>query len=96
MSTFKFRNDINHSFVETLAENEEQCENPSSEQTDLEMGRHYYTTPSSYMEMLKQYHLLLKKRISGIKSKRDRIACSWWVRILLEAARRKLRACVKE
>lgn len=38
-----------------------------------EVRRHYYTTPSSYLELLKQYHTLLKKRVDDIVMKRDRI-----------------------
>ena len=38
------------------------------------MKRHYYTTPSSYLELLKQYHSLFRNRVNSIISKRDRIA----------------------
>lgn len=38
-----------------------------------EMRRYYYTTPSSYLELLKQYHTLLEKRKESIMAKRDRI-----------------------
>lgn len=38
-----------------------------------EMRRHYYTTPSSYLELLKQYHTLLERRKDMIVAKRDRI-----------------------
>lgn len=70
----------------TLAKDEEQCEAMSTvcvmmhesveaaaEKYYEEMKRHYYTTPSSYMELLKQYHILFKQRISTIIAKRDRI-----------------------
>lgn len=55
------------------AKNDEQCENLSticvrihesvetaSEKYYEEMRRHYYTMPSSYLELLKQYHALFK------------------------------------
>lgn len=39
-----------------------------------EMKRHYYTTPSSYLELLKLYKSLLKNRIADINKKKKRIA----------------------
>jgi dynein heavy chain len=39
-----------------------------------EMSRYYYTTPSSYLELIKQYELLLNKRIESITSQKDRIS----------------------
>uniref|UniRef100_A0A336LHG4 CSON012522 protein n=1 Tax=Culicoides sonorensis TaxID=179676 RepID=A0A336LHG4_CULSO len=39
-----------------------------------ELKRNYYTTPSSYLELLKQYHTLLKKRKDSIIAKKDRIS----------------------
>lgn len=36
--------------------------------------RHYYTTPSSYLELLKLYHSLLKDKSDTINAKRLRIA----------------------
>jgi dynein heavy chain, axonemal len=70
-----------------LAENEIQCENLSAicvmmhesveaaaEKYYEEMRRHYYTTPSSYLELLKQYHSLFQRRVTTIIGKRDRIA----------------------
>lgn len=71
----------------SIAEDEKQCENLSticvlihetveatSEQYFEETQRHYYTTPSSYLELLKQYHYLLKMRSEEISAKRDKIA----------------------
>lgn len=46
----------------------------ASEKYYKEVKRHYYTTPSSYLELLKQYHSLLKRRVTAITAKRDRIA----------------------
>jgi dynein heavy chain, axonemal len=73
--------------LKSLAENEKQCENLSTicvmmhesveaaaEKYYEEMRRHYYTTPSSYLELLKQYHSLFKRRVNTIIAKRDRIA----------------------
>lgn len=70
-----------------LAKDEQQCDNLSTicvmmhesveaaaEKYYEEMKRHYYTTPSSYLELLKQYHSLFKKRVNTIIAKRDRIA----------------------
>lgn len=72
--------------LNSIAEDEEQCENmakicvkihesveDAADRYYKEMRRHYYTTPSSYLELLKQYHALLKKRIDDIVVKRDRI-----------------------
>lgn len=39
-----------------------------------EMKRHYYTTPSSYLELLKLYQSLLKIKTQEIIAKRKRIA----------------------
>ncbi|XP_030566728.1 dynein heavy chain 6, axonemal [Drosophila novamexicana] len=39
-----------------------------------EMKRHYYTTPSSYLELLKLYQSLLKLKTQEIVAKRKRIA----------------------
>lgn len=39
-----------------------------------EMKRHYYTTPSSYLELLKLYLLMLDKKKDTISKTRDRIA----------------------
>ena len=71
----------------SISEDDEQCENLSkicvlihetveaaSEQYFEETKRHYYTTPSSYLELLKQYHFLLKKRTEEISTKRDKIS----------------------
>lgn len=46
----------------------------ASDRFEKEMRRHYYTTPSSYLELLKQYHELLKKRKETIYTARDRIS----------------------
>lgn len=71
----------------SIAQNDEQCENLSSicvkihesveaasEKYFEETRRHYYTTPSSYLELLKQYHSLFNRRVASIIAKRDRIA----------------------
>lgn len=39
-----------------------------------EMRRHYYTTPSSYLELLKLYLVMLSKKRAEIVKTRDRIA----------------------
>lgn len=39
-----------------------------------EMKRHYYTTPSSYLELLKLYQSLLKAKTQDLVNKRKRIA----------------------
>lgn len=39
-----------------------------------EYRRHYYTTPSSFLELLKLYHGLLKKRIDLVTAKRARLS----------------------
>lgn len=39
-----------------------------------EMRRHYYTTPSSYLELLKLYQLMLVQKKNEIIKTRDRIA----------------------
>lgn len=70
-----------------LADNEEQCNDLSSicvmihesveeasEEFYEQTRRRFYTTPSSYLELLKQYHSLLKKRVETITAKRNRIA----------------------
>lgn len=46
----------------------------TSERLLEEMKRYYYTTPSSYLELLKQYHALLQARKTAIVTKRDRIS----------------------
>jgi dynein heavy chain len=46
----------------------------ASERFYLEAKRHYYTTPSSYLELLKQYHVLMQKRINSITTLRNKIA----------------------
>lgn len=38
-----------------------------------EMRRHYYVTPSSYLELLKQYKTLLEKKTQQTTQMRDRI-----------------------
>ena len=71
----------------SIAKNDEQCESLSTvcvimhesveaaaEQYYEDLKRHYYTTPSSYLELLKQYHVLYKERVTAIIAKRDRIA----------------------
>uniref|UniRef100_A0A182JL82 AAA+ ATPase domain-containing protein n=1 Tax=Anopheles atroparvus TaxID=41427 RepID=A0A182JL82_ANOAO len=45
-----------------------------SERFYREMRRHYYTTPSSYLQLLNQYRVLVQKRIDAILQKKDRIA----------------------
>jgi dynein heavy chain, axonemal len=73
--------------LQSIAESDEQCEqlaqicvsiHESVEATSKnyydEMRRYYYTTPSSYLELLKQYHELLDNRNKTIFAKRDRIA----------------------
>lgn len=46
----------------------------ASERFYLVAKRRYYTTPSSYLELLKQYHVLMQKRIHSITSLRNKIA----------------------
>ncbi|ALC49870.1 Dhc16F [Drosophila busckii] len=46
----------------------------ASERFYKEMKRHYYTTPSSYLELLKLYQSLLKDKRMEIVAKRKRIA----------------------
>lgn len=46
----------------------------ASEQLYNEYRRHYYTTPSSYLELLKLYHSLLKSRADIIMAKKSRLA----------------------
>lgn len=46
----------------------------ASERMYAEYRRHYYTTPSSYLELLKLYHSLLKSRADLIVAKRSRLA----------------------
>lgn len=73
--------------LKELANDEQQCEHlsnicvmmhenveDSSTRLYEEMKRYYYTTPSSYLELLKQYHVLLEKRKETIVAKRDRIS----------------------
>lgn len=38
-----------------------------------EMRRHYYTTPSSYLELLKLYQIMLEQKKNEIIKTRDRI-----------------------
>uniref|UniRef100_A0A6E8VFP2 AAA+ ATPase domain-containing protein n=1 Tax=Anopheles coluzzii TaxID=1518534 RepID=A0A6E8VFP2_ANOCL len=45
-----------------------------SERFYREMRRHYYTTPSSYLQLLNQYRVLVQKRVDSIIQKKDRIA----------------------
>lgn len=40
----------------------------------MEMKRHYYTTPSSYLELLKLYREMLKVKKVKVEQVRDRIA----------------------
>lgn len=73
--------------LKDLAEDETQCENlatvcvlmhenveNASQRLYDEMKRYYYTTPSSYLELLKQYRTLLNQRKDAITNKRDRIS----------------------
>ncbi|CRK89849.1 CLUMA_CG003435, isoform A [Clunio marinus] len=73
--------------LESIAEDGKQCENltticvkihesveEASERYYEETKRRFYTTPSSYLELLKQYHSLFKRRVDSIIAKRDRIA----------------------
>jgi dynein heavy chain, axonemal len=73
--------------LKSIANTQEECENMASvcvtihesvenasDQFYREAKRHYYTTPSSYLELLKQYHVLMAKRINSITSLRDKIA----------------------
>lgn len=70
-----------------LTESSEQCKSlaticvmmhqmveDTSERFYNEMKRYYYTTPSSYLELLKLYRIMLKKREEVIVAKRTRIA----------------------
>ncbi|XP_055549943.1 dynein axonemal heavy chain 6 [Wyeomyia smithii] len=45
-----------------------------SEKFYREMRRYYYTTPSSYLQLLNQYRVLVHKRVEIIIQKKDRIA----------------------
>lgn len=45
-----------------------------SEQFYLEMHRRYYTTPSSYLELIKLFLELLDKKQKQTSGQRDRIA----------------------
>lgn len=45
----------------------------ASERMYAELKRNYYTTPSSYLELLKLYHSLLKARIDLVTAKRLRL-----------------------
>ncbi|XP_050084093.1 dynein axonemal heavy chain 6 [Anopheles aquasalis] len=73
--------------LKDVSENEVQCKHLAqicvmvhesvesiSERFFREMRRHYYTTPSSYLQLLQQYRLLVQKRIETILHKKDRIA----------------------
>ncbi|KAG5682932.1 hypothetical protein PVAND_012250 [Polypedilum vanderplanki] len=70
-----------------ISDDEYQCENmasicvmihesveKASEKYYYETKRHYYATPSSYLELLKQYHVLLKKKVHSITTLRNKIA----------------------
>lgn len=46
----------------------------ASERLYDEYRRHYYTTPSSFLELLKLYHILLQKRSDLIIAKRQRLS----------------------
>lgn len=46
----------------------------ASEKLYNEYRRHYYTTPSSYLELLKLYHRLLQTRADVITAKKSRLA----------------------
>lgn len=39
-----------------------------------EMRRHYYTTPSNYLELIKLYKTMLEERKDKINKKEDRIS----------------------
>lgn len=39
-----------------------------------EMRRHYYTTPSSYLELIKLYKTMLEKRKDKLNRKKDMIS----------------------
>lgn len=39
-----------------------------------EVRRYYYTTPSSYLDLLKLYHIMLKTKADDIKGKKSRIS----------------------
>lgn len=73
--------------LKEVAENDVQCKHLAqtcvlmhesvesiSERFYREMRRHYYTTPSSYLQLLNQYRVLVNKRIEIILQKKDRIA----------------------
>lgn len=73
--------------LKSMSDDNSQCENiasvcvmihdsveKASERFFLETKRHYYTTPSSYLELLKQYHVLIKKRTHSISALRNKIA----------------------
>ncbi|XP_021708238.1 dynein heavy chain 6, axonemal [Aedes aegypti] len=73
--------------LKEVSENEVQCKHLAqvcvmihesveiiSERFHREMRRHYYTTPSSYLQLLNQYRVLVQKRIEVIQQKKDRIA----------------------
>ncbi|XP_065087185.1 dynein axonemal heavy chain 6 [Ochlerotatus camptorhynchus] len=73
--------------LKEVAENEVQCKHLSqicvmmhesvetiSERYYREMRRHYYTTPSNYLQLLNQYRVLVHKRVDIILQKKDRIA----------------------
>lgn len=48
-----------------------------------EMRRHYYTTPSSYLELLNLYKQMLQTRIQNITKMRDRITNGLQVKNLI-------------
>jgi dynein heavy chain len=39
-----------------------------------EMRRHYYTTPSSYLELIKLYKTMLEKKKDKLDNKKDKIS----------------------
>lgn len=46
----------------------------ASEKYYTETKRRYYTSPSSYLELLKQYHVLMKRRQDKLNTQRNKIA----------------------
>ncbi|XP_058822007.1 dynein axonemal heavy chain 6 [Topomyia yanbarensis] len=73
--------------LKDVSENETQCKHLAqicvmmhesvetiSERFFREMRRYYYTTPSSYLQLLNQYRVLVNKRVEIIIQKKDRIA----------------------
>lgn len=64
---------LTESLAKTCVVMHETVEN-ASEKLFQEFRRHYYTTPSSYLELLKLYHSLLKARSDLIIAKRSRLS----------------------